>query len=80
MCQWALGTEGEKMSGEWQKEGKVGAELKVPRRRESGSQLFPAPMESWPLISSHLQLSFLGIGWKNHLLLDNSATNLEETL
>lgn len=57
-----------------------GAELKDPRRRESGSQPFPALMESWPLISSLLQLSYLGIGSKNHPLLDSSAMDLEETL
>lgn len=33
-----------------------------------------------PYLSLHLQLVFLGVRWKDHPLLDSSATDLKEIL
>lgn len=81
MCQWALGMGGGKeMSGEWGKDGKVGAALKAHQQERIRKTALPCPHRSCLLTSLHLQLVFLGVRQKDHPLLDSSATDLKEIL
>lgn len=72
---------GERRKGdEWGKDGKVGAALQAHQQERIRKTALPCPIEACLLTSLQLQLVFLGVRWKDHPLLDSSATDLKETL
>lgn len=71
---------GKEMSGEWGKDGKVGAALKAHQQESIRKTALPCPHRSCLLTSLHLQLVLLGVRRKDHPLLDGSATGLKEIL